>query len=68
MKTNVFLGNSFCVYLNEGKTSNGTTAEWNHNFFFFRQKGTKLVFIWLSDYPVVEKNVTYSFHLSFEVR
>lgn len=38
MKTNVFLGNSFCVYLNEGKTSNGTTAEWNYNKIFFSDK------------------------------
>lgn len=47
-------------------------VEWNYNtiefFFFFRQKGTKSVFIWLSDYPVFEKNVSYSFHLSFKVR
>lgn len=72
MKSNVFLDNSFHVYLNEGKVSNRTTVEWNYrfifNFFFPRQKGTKSVFVWLSVYPVFEKNVTYSFHLSFKVR
>lgn len=41
MKSNVFLDNSFHVYLNEGKVSNRTTVEWNYRFifnFFFPDK------------------------------
>lgn len=71
MKTNVFLDNSFHVYLNEGKPRNRVIVERNYNkilFYISHKRAQKSVFIWLGGYPVFEKNVTYSFHPSFKVR